>query len=104
MNNDKARTREAITRALPFIEPGTELAEAAAAFLTTETISFQPGRYYPALDLTPGTARFIVHEVSYVLHDIYWCSRGDGEVEMEWVAHVFQALEAYEQHHSCGAH
>lgn len=89
--NDEARTREAITRALPFIEPGTELAEAAALYLTTGTIPFEPKRYYDAdlADINDGTHLNVVHEVSFVLRGIYHCSVLDIEFDVQWVGDVF---------------
>lgn len=99
--SDEARTRECIIRALPHIKPGTELAEAAALYLTTGTIDFEPKRYYE--DPHRGTSLWIVHEVSFVLKNLYHCSVLDVEFETQWVDHVFQAIEQYERSHSCGA-
>jgi len=99
MNNNEARTREAITRALPFIKPGTELAEAAALYLTTGTIPFEPGRYYEVP--LRSTSLWIVHEVSFVLKNIHHCSFLDAEFEAGWVEDVFKAVERYEQRNSC---
>ena len=97
-NNNEARTRECILKALPFIEPGTELAEAAALYLTTGTIPFDPRRYYDVPHR--GTSLWIVHELSFVLKNIHHCSVLDVEFEMGWVEDVFKAIDRYEQRHS----
>jgi len=93
--NNKARTREAITRALPFIEPGTELAEAAALYLTTGTIPFEPKRYYEVP--LRSTSLWIVHEVSFVLKNLYHCQVLGVVFEEGWVDDVFRAIAMYEQ-------
>lgn len=105
VHSDEARTREAITRALPFIEPGTELAEAAALYLTTGTIPFEPKRYYDAdLANKKGTLINVVHEVSFVLRNIHHCQAHGVDFEPKWVDDVFYALSRYEQRNSWGAH
>jgi hypothetical protein len=99
-SKDKARLHEVISRGIFYLPSGSQALEAAAEYLCTGAILRVPD-HVTNLQAKWPTADYVAQYLCYLLRDI---ARNLEHVRMDLAEDVIRALEAYEQHYSCGAH